>query len=172
VTPVLWRRATPADAAALSALGGATFLASFAHDHPGEALLTHIAKAHGLDYYRDALADPEQIAIIGETALGAPVAYALLTPPNLPVALEPGDYELKRIYLLGPWQSGGHGTALMEQVYTAAQERGTKRLLLAVYTQNEKAQAFYARQGFEQIGRTTFMVGDAAFEDLVYARKM
>jgi diamine N-acetyltransferase len=172
VTPIIWRRARPHDAAALSALGGATFLTSFAHDHPGAALLAHISNAHGVDYYRTALADPEQVAIIGETALGAPVGYALLTPPNLPVAPEPGDYELKRIYLLGPWQGGGHGSALMEQAYAAAHERRAKRLLLAVYPQNAQARRFYVRQGFEQIGRMTFMVGDVPFEDLVYARKM
>ncbi|HEX7783227.1 MAG TPA: GNAT family N-acetyltransferase [Sphingobium sp.] len=172
MTPVLWRRATPADAAALSALGGATFLTSFAHDHPGQALLAHIAKAHSLPYYQDALADPEQIVIIGETALGAPVGYTLLTPADLPVAPEPGDLEIKRIYLLAPWQSGGHGSTLMDEIYAVARERRATRLLLAVYEKNEHAQRFYARQGFSQIGRTTFMVGDTPFEDLVYARRM
>ena len=39
MTPILWRAAAPQDAAALSILGGATFLASFAHDHPGAALI-------------------------------------------------------------------------------------------------------------------------------------
>jgi len=39
MTPIHWRRAEPRDAAALSLLGGATFLASFAYDHPGDALM-------------------------------------------------------------------------------------------------------------------------------------
>lgn len=172
MTPVTWRRAVATDAPALSLLGGATFLASFAHDHPGAALITHARNAHGEDYYAKALADPEQVAILGETALGAPVGYALLTPSALPVAAEPDDYELKRIYLLGPWQGGGHGDALLDQAVTAARERGTRRLLLAVYPQNERARRFYARHGFAHIGRMTFMVGDTPFEDMIYARRL
>lgn len=172
MTPVIWRRAGPADAPALSLLGGATFLASFAHDHPGKGLIDHARNAHSEAYYDTALADPAQTAIIGETALGAPVGYALLTPPDLPVAPEQGDLELKRIYLLGPWQGGGHGDALLREAIAVARERATRRLLLAVYPQNDKARRFYARHGFVHIGRTTFFVGDVPFEDMIYARQL
>jgi ribosomal protein S18 acetylase RimI-like enzyme len=172
MTPILWRRALPTDAPALSLLGGATFLASFAHDHPGKGLIDHARNAHSEAYYDKALADPEQAVIIGETPLGAPVGYALLMPPDLPVEAQPGDYELKRIYLLGPWQGGGRGDELMEQAFGIARERQTRRLLLAVYPQNEKARRFYARHGFDHIGHTTFYVGDVPFEDLIYARTL
>ncbi|CAN5375420.1 GNAT family N-acetyltransferase [soil metagenome] len=172
MTPVHWRRAGAGDAPALSLLGGATFLASFAHDHPGIALVDHALNAHSQAFYTAALADPDQVVIIGETPLGAPVGYALLTRPTIPVEAAPADYELKRIYLLGPWQGGGLGEHLLGLAINAARERGTKRLLLAVYPQNEKARRFYARHGFEHIGRMTFMVGDVPFEDLVYARQL
>lgn len=170
MTPIDWRRGEPADAAALSLLGSATFLASFAHDHPGAALIAHARDAHSQAYYEGVLADPEKIVIMGETPLGAPVAYALLTPPDLPATPEPGDFELKRFYLLGPWQGNGNGDAMMDIALAAAHERGARRLLLAVYPQNERARRFYARHGFEQIGRMTFMVGDTPFDDLIYAR--
>ncbi len=172
-TPILWRLATSGDARALSALGGATFLAAFAHDHPGEALLDHIGKAHGIAYYEAALADPRQIALIGETPLGAPVGYALLTPPDLPVETDATrDIELKRIYLLGPWQGGGNGDRVMDMVIAQAKGRGAQRLLLAVYPQNERARRFYARHGFAHIGEMTFMVGSVPFRDLIYARDL
>jgi len=142
MTPVHWRRATERDAPALSLLGGATFLASFAHDHPGDALVAHARNAHSEAYYTAALRDPDQVVIIGETALAAPVGYALLMPADVPVPAEPGDYELKRIYLLGPWQGDGNGDALLTLAMDAARERGMKRLLLAVYPQNERARRF------------------------------
>jgi ribosomal protein S18 acetylase RimI-like enzyme len=171
--PIAWRKAEARDAPALSILGGATFLASFAHDHPGAALIDHIRKAHGEDYYRAAIADPRQCVLIGETPLGAPVGYALLTPPDLPVPTDDrDDLELKRIYLLGGWQGGGNGDALMALAAEEARDRGASRLLLAVYPQNERARRFYARHGFAQIGSMTFIVGDVPFEDLVYARAL
>ena len=160
-TPIHWRPAVASDAAALSILGGATFLASFAHDHPGE------------DYYRAALADPAQTILIGETPLGAPVGYALITPPDLPVPTDDRtDVELKRIYLLSGWQGGGNGDALMALVLAEARQRGARRLLLAVYPQNDRARRFYARHDFVEIGELTFMVGDVPFRDLVYARTL
>ncbi|BAV66291.1 GNAT family N-acetyltransferase [Sphingobium cloacae] len=170
MTPVHWRKAEPGDAPALSILGGATFLASFAHDHPGEALIDHIRSAHGEAFYRAALADPAQGILIGETPLGAPVGYAMLTPPDLPVERRPGDIELKRFYLLGDWQGKGNGDALMERAMGEARARGARRLLLAVYPANEKARRFYARHGFAEIGETVFMVGNRPFRDLIHAR--
>lgn len=173
MTPIVWRRGRAGDAAALSILGGATFLAAFAHDHPGRALIDHIRTAHGEDHYRAVLADPAQSVIIGETPLGAPVAYAVMAPPDLPVPHDPqADIELKRIYLLSGWQGGGNGAALMEQVVAIARAAGKARMLLAVYTANDRARRFYARQGFTEIGETVFMVGDVPFRDLVYARPL
>lgn len=164
--------ARPEDAAALSVLGGATFLSSFAHDHPGDALITHIRTAHSEDYYRAALADPGQRILIGETPFDAPVGYAMLTPPDLPVPTVEGDMEIKRIYLLAGWQGGGHGDALTAHIVEQAEACRAKRLLLAVYPQNDRARRFYARHGFQEIGETTFMVGDVPFRDLIYARTL
>lgn len=173
MTPIAWRWAEARDAPALSILGGATFLTSFAHDHPGAALTAHIRTAHGEAYYAAALADPTQTVMIGETPLGAAVGYAMITPPDLPIATDPAhDVELKRIYLLHGWQGGGHGDAIMALVVEEARRRGARRLLLAVYPQNERARRFYARHGFGEIGELTFMVGDVPFRDLIYARTL
>jgi diamine N-acetyltransferase len=170
--PIL-RRATAADAARLALLGGATFLASFAHDHPGDAIVAHVDAYHSRDFYTRLLEDPACAAWILETELGAPVGYALLTPPALDCTTEDHDLELKRIYLLGPWQSGGWGRKLMEAVEAEARSRGASRLFLCVYSVNHAAQRFYARNGFADTGcRQTFFVGDVPFEDLIWAKTL
>jgi diamine N-acetyltransferase len=167
------RRATPADAAALSVLGGATFLHAFAHDHPGEGLVTHITRSHSADYYADHLARSDETTWIVETPLGAPVGYAMLTPPEIEHPSDPEDLELKRLYLLGPWQSGGWGSRLIEAVESEARARGARRLFLCVYPQNHGARRFYARKGFADTGgRQTFMVGDVAFEDMIWVKPL
>lgn len=172
MTPVIWRRAGVHDADALALLGSATFLATFAFDHPGQPLVAHLRTEHSPEYYANALARPGVDIMMGETPLGAPVGYAMITPPSHPDLQQDGDIELKRIYLLGPWQGGGNGRQLLEQAFAIAAERGAKRMLLAVYENNEKALAFYERAGFAAIGNTVFMVGDVPFRDMVYARAL
>lgn len=170
--PLAWRRAGPDDARALSHLGRATFLATFAVDHPGGPLLDFLDEAHDAALYRQWLADPACHAIIGETPLGAPAGYALLTPPGHPHLARDGDIELKRIYLLPPWQGSGEAGTLMAHALEAGRTQGAARMLLAVYENNARARRFYERHGFARIGETIFMVGDVAFPDMVYARDL
>lgn len=170
MTPVVWRRAEPQDAEALAYLGAATFLTTFAFDHPGPPLIEHLRVEHSAAYYADKLEQPDVDILIGETPLGAPVGYVMMLPPSHPDLQQSGDIELKRIYLLGPWQGGGNGKALLDQAIQIAYSRKAKRILLSVYEVNSRAIAFYERAAFSQIGETVFMVGDMPFRDLVYAR--
>lgn len=172
MTPIFWRKAGPDDAAALAYLGAATFLSTFAFDHPGKPLIEHLDAEHSADYYAAKLAREDVDIILGETPLGAPVGYALLLPPEHPQFQREGDWELKRFYLLGPWQGGGNGRDLMARAIQVARDRGAQRLLLAVYESNTRAVAFYERAGFVHIGETVFMVGDVAFQDRVYAKDL
>ncbi len=168
---VTLRRAVFADAAKLSLVGGASFLESFAHDHPGNDMVDHIADRHSVDTYRAWLSDPDYILWIVEEAAGAPVGYAIIGPAELPGSVN-GDLEIKRIYMLYRWHGGGHGKALFDAICNEAGMRGGSRLILAVYSANILAQKFYARQGFTKIGETQFAVGSARFTDYVMARPL
>lgn len=167
------RRAVPGDAARLALLGGATFLHAFAHDHPGDALAAHVATEHSPAWYAAALASADTAIWIVETPLAAPIGYAVLTPPTAIPDARPGDLELKRIYLLAPWQGGGWGKRLIRAVEEEARARGGSRLLLCVYSVNVDAQRFYERHGFGDTGRRlAFMVADTAFVDLLFAKPL
>ena len=162
------RRATLADAAKLSLVGGASFLESFADDHPGDDLVNHVYDRHSVAAYQNWLSDPAYALWIVEETLGAPVGYALFGPGELPGAVA-GDCEIKRIYVLRRWHGGGFGKRLFQSCTEEARERGAGRMLLAVYTANLMAQQFYTRQGMTVIDETRFMVGTTEFTDLVMA---
>jgi hypothetical protein len=117
------RRAGPADAARLSLIGGATFLEAYGSDHPGDALIAHIEAQHSAAWYRRMLADPACAAWVLEAGWGAQAGYAVLTLPDLACETGARDVELKRLYLLGGWQSGGWGGLLLGLVETEAAAR-------------------------------------------------
>ena len=165
------RRATLADATKLSLVGGASFLESFADDHPGDDLVNHVRDRHSVATYQNWIGDPAYALWIVEEALGAPVGYAMLGPGELPGATM-NDFEIKRIYVLRRWHGGGHGKRLFLECSKEARKRGAARLLLAVYTANQLAQQFYTRQGMSVIGETVFMVGKTEFTDLVMAMNL
>ena len=172
MTPIIWRDADMGDTEALAYLGAATFMATFAFDHPGQPMMEHLRQEHSAEYYAQALRNPATDLLMGETPLGAPVGYAMITQAAHPDLQQEGDLELKRIYLLGPWQGSGNGKGLLELVFAVAEKRRAKRLLLSVYEKNVRAIGFYERAGFAAIGETVFMVGPVPFRDLVYARNI
>lgn len=163
------RACGPADATALSLVAQATFLESYADALPGADIVDHCEHQHAAARYAEWLADPAHRLWIAETATGAPIGYVMLSPPDLPVPLEPGDLELKRIYLLSRFHGSGLGARMMATAREAAAQAGARRLLLGVYQLNARAIAFYARQGFAEAGVRKFVVGANTYDDLVLA---
>ena len=103
----------------------------------------------------------------------APVGYTVLTAPNdLPVAEQPGDVELRRIYTLLTAKGSGLGAALMARVLADVAALGARRVLLGVYGGNARARTFYERQGFVVVGTRRFQVGATLCDDYVYARSL
>jgi ribosomal protein S18 acetylase RimI-like enzyme len=165
------RLATPADAAALSLVGSATFLETFANLHSAADILAHCQRNHSVEVYSRWLAQPRAAAWLLEAQPGdAPVGYAVMAPADVPVPdPRPDDLELKRIYLLQPFQGGGWGRRLMDAVVERARSLGSQRLLLGVWTVNEDALRFYARYGFTRAGERTFWIGDRQCADHLLA---
>ncbi|WP_447929563.1 N-acetyltransferase family protein [Sphingopyxis fribergensis] len=163
------REAGTDDASALALIGAATFLETFAGILDGDAIVGHCAAQHSQAAYLTYFADGGRAWIAEAQPGGAPIGFALVGKPDLAAALE-GDIELKRIYSLSRFHGSGLGAALMKQVLEAA--HGHRRLLLGVYAQNERALAFYRKQGFADLGRRQFNVGGKLYDDLVLARPL
>ncbi|MDE3104248.1 MAG: GNAT family N-acetyltransferase [Acidobacteriota bacterium] len=165
------RRAVPGDEYALSLLGSATFLEAFVGFLQGADLLAHCQHQHATHIYAEWLASAH--AHIGLAELqAAPVGYAVLCQPDLPVPLHAGDMELKRFYVLHRLQRSGLGATLMNWAIEQSQASGAGRLLLGVNAQNEKAISFYTRHGFSSVGTRSFRVGNSLNHDLVLARTL
>lgn len=162
------RSAGPDDVAALSLVGGATFLESFAGMIRGAAIIEHCARQHSVQAYQ-LYFDKGARIWLAETLTGAPIGYAMLTEPDLPGAAH-GDVELKRIYLLSRFHGDGLGAALMQTAITGS--AGFSRLVLGTARDNARANAFYRKHGFTQINERQFDVGGTLYDDVVLAKPL
>lgn len=167
------RPCTPGDAVALSTVAAATFLETYAGIVEGRDILHHCQTTHAVAAYEALLADPARRLFLAEMEPGgAPVGFILVSPPDLPTPTGEGDIELTRIYLLHRFHGTGLGRRLLDTAVATAREAGARRLLLAVYSRNERADAFYRRNGFSQVGTRIFHVGDNGYDDYILARDL
>jgi ribosomal protein S18 acetylase RimI-like enzyme len=163
----------PEDALALSTVASATFLETYAGIIDGGDILAHCRTQHAVEAYARWLADTATPLLLAVVDPGAcPVGYAMLSPPDLPVLTGEGDVELKRIYVLHRFHGDGVGLALLNAAVDSARAAGARRMLLGAYGGNDRAIAFYRRNGFTQIGTRVFHVGDNDYDDVVLARDL
>ncbi len=165
------RQAVPGDGPALSVLGSATMLETYADKVPGADILAHCSNHHSVVTYEAWLADPGVTTWLAESATGAPVGYLVLMPTIL-AAASPADLEVQRIYVLSSFHGAALGHALMRLAIAEAASHGAPRLVLGVMKANTRAVAFYKRQGFRVIGARSFTVGASTFDDHVMGRSV
>jgi GNAT superfamily N-acetyltransferase len=167
----LIRRAVPADAEALSAIGAATFSETFAHLYPPQDLQDFLGSAYGVERARQDLADPAFAAWLVE-ADGRTVGHALAGPCHLPHPdVTPQCGELHRLYLLRAHQGGGAGSRLLAETLAWLEKDGPRTLWLGVWSQNHGAQRLYARNGFAKVGEYAFAVGQTRDHEFIFRRQ-
>lgn len=164
------RPAVPGDEYALGVVGAATFLESYSETIPGPDLIAHCQNQHAPDVYKGYITsnDPNYACWIAEhSGTKAPIGYAVTSAVEAPTKGEPGDIELKRIYVFSKYHGTGTGRELMLAALAHARDIGARRMLLGTYDQNHRAVAFYEQAGFEKIGDRKFPVGSQVFNDIV-----
>ena len=194
------RRATPADAEALSYLSRTCFTQTFGHLYAPSDLDAFLDEAYSPTVLRAELEDSERATWLlfdepvdeagatlssadhpgrpepGDEAPAssvshAPIGYVTACPAHLPHPdVAPGDGEVQRLYILQGHQGGGRGTALLRTALDWLERDGPRTIWIGVWSENYGAQRFYARHGFEIVGDYSFMVGDHADHELITRR--
>lgn len=164
------RRATVDDAPTLSALAARTFTETFGHLYPPQDLQAFLEEAYTVERQRVILAHPDYAVWLLELD-GEAVGHAAAGPCGLPHPdVQPGDGELKRLYLVKTQQSCGWGSRLLETALAWLEREGPRTLWLGVWSENFGAQRFYTRYGFEKAGEYLFPVGDTQDLEFILRR--
>ncbi|MFC8500734.1 GNAT family N-acetyltransferase [Pedococcus sp. NPDC057267] len=171
------RAATADDAETLHTVAAATFaLACPPHVTP-ESVATFVADVLSVDCFQRYLADPARDLFLAEDANG-PAGYAMLVDgepadPDVRAALRlRPTAELSKIYVLPGHHGAGVSRLLMQTVLDSAAGRGAAGVWLGVNQLNERAQRFYRKSGFEQVGTKRFLVGARYEDDYVFERAL
>jgi GNAT superfamily N-acetyltransferase len=167
--PIL-RRAVPADAETLAALGAATFTETFGHLYPSKDLADFLSRAHSLERARSDIGNTSNVVWLVEVE-SETVGYALAGPCELPHSeVAAGDGELKRLYLLRRAQNGGLGGLLFETALAWLLAAGPRAIWIGVWSENFGAQRLYRRWGFDKIGEYGFAVGQTIDREFILRR--
>jgi len=166
------RRGNAGDAGLLYELGARTFSETFAADNTPENMAAYLAAAFSPAQQAAELADPTALIQIAETR-GVAIGYSMLRSGNVPAGVT-GDnpIELVRLYVSRESLGSGVGAALMRACIEETQQRGYGTLWLGVWEHNARAQAFYRRWNFHDVGTHVFQLGDDPQTDILMQRSI
>ena len=164
------RLAETEDAAALSALGRATFTGAFGFLYKPEDLSLFFDKNHSVDVYAQRLSDPARRVWVLEGDEKILLGYASVGPCGLPVPNMPERAgELERFYIRHGHQGGGYGGRMLE-LALAWLDKQYEYTYLSVFYANHGAQRLYKRFGFRIIHEYRYMVGNQADPEYIMER--
>jgi ribosomal protein S18 acetylase RimI-like enzyme len=155
-----------ADVPALAAMARESFVATFGTLYTPANLDHFLTRVLSEAALGAEVADPAFTFRIARDA-GRIAGFVKLGPRGIPIAVDDA-IELRQLYVLAEWQGSGVAATLMDWALGEARARAAKAVLLTVYTDNIRAQRFYQRYGFRDVGRYDFPVGDQIDEDRIY----
>lgn len=139
-----------------------------------ENIAAFIADTLSEDRFREYLTDPQRIVLV---ARGSSITgYAMLirgVPDDDDVqraVTQRPALELSKIYVHPTHHGGDTARALMTAALAAAVKSGAHCLWLGVNQDNQRAQRFYAKNGFAIAGTKTFRLGTGVENDYVMVR--
>lgn len=158
--------AVAADTDQLATLAAQTFPlacpASVAPEHVAAFVDAHLSPNRFAEY----LTDPQR-AILAARRNGRIVGYAML------VRSAPGEpVELSKLYTLSDFHGTGVAAALMTAALARAAAWGARQVWLGVNQKNQRAQRFYAKNGFAVSGTRTFQLGPHLEDDYIMTREV
>lgn len=164
------RRGKVTDAAMLAELGARTFSETFAVDNSAEDMSDYLAAAFSTAQQSAELADASSLFLIAETN-GVAVGYAMLRSGTALDNIQGGrPIEIVRLYVLQERLGSGVGAALMQECIHEAKLQGYETLWLGVWEHNARAQAFYRKWNFHEVGTHIFQLGNDPQTDLLMQR--
>jgi RimJ/RimL family protein N-acetyltransferase len=166
--PVHVRLGRPSDAEALSSFARAAMLRAFGPPHNVQANIdAYVDQALSPALQAAELSDPKRQVFIAERSGSEEIiGFALIRDekPTDECVSDPKAVEVQRLYGVGV------GALLLSRCLDHALWLGRRSSWLGVWERNERAQAFYKRWGFKDVGAHEFKLGQEMQTHRVFER--
>ncbi len=157
---MILRNAYPHDASALAALGRESFRAAFEHLYTPQDLQSFLDGAYSEKIVADEISSPRLRHQLAEDGSGlAGFCKLSLDSPYGAHSDAINAIVLGQLYTAAGRTGEGIGASLMAWALAEARQRRAGAVQLSVWAENKRAQAFYARYGFNKIADIDFWVG-------------
>jgi ribosomal protein S18 acetylase RimI-like enzyme len=170
--PFVIRPAAVGDAEALAALAEKTFRDAFAADNDPGDMDEHCRRSFSPAIQREQIADPLIVTLVAIHGQGHMAGFAQLRPGSPAQGFAPEPIELWRFYVDAAYHGRGLAQQLMDAMLEAAAQRGARTIWLGVWERNGRAQNFYRKSGFVDIGSHGFTLGSDPQTDRLMARSI
>jgi ribosomal protein S18 acetylase RimI-like enzyme len=164
------RRATTADAQALSGLSATLFPLGCPANTKPEDLAEYIRRELTTERFRAFLEDHRHV-ILAASVSNKLAGYAFIArvsaPPHMQLS---AGLELRKFYIDAAYHGRGVANALMKEVLAIAANEREGALWLSVFSGNERAISFYKKWGFRIAGTQDFVVGADCQQDYLMQR--
>lgn len=164
------RVATPADIAALAEFAARNFSLTFTHYTP-EDLAAHLEKTCSEAYFAAALQTPTTTTLVAtdnRRLIGYTMVGRVILPAPSPV--DARACEIYRLYVAPEYHGQKIGQALLAAVFASPIARVAPAVYLSVWSENHKAQQFYAKQGFAAVGEYLYPVGAHLDQEIILCK--
>lgn len=169
---ILPRRATAADAEALSLLAEYTFRATFAMANTPDDMDLHCRTNYRPEIQAREITAPDRITLLCEDR-GELIGFAQLHWGDAPACVAgEARAEIQRLYVASQWHGKGVAQSLMDACLHELRVRGVDVVWLGVWEHNPRAISFYEKFAFVTVGEHVFALGTDPQRDIVMCRQV
>ncbi|MCY7376653.1 MAG: GNAT family N-acetyltransferase [Pyrinomonadaceae bacterium] len=168
------RRGVLAEAVTLAPFAVQIFNDTFAGNplNAPEDMHAYISEFMSVEAFEAEFQDADSIFFIAEAG-DAMIGYAKLQENSIEECVSGANpIELQRLYVATDFHGTGIAGALMNECFAEAARKNYQTMWLGVWEHNFRAQKFYEKLGFRQVGTHVFQLGADAQIDWVMERKL
>lgn len=168
------RRALASDAAALAQLAEQTFVATYGPHCDPTMVHEHCQKNFGMSQQLAEIQNANGITLLqfaGDELIGFAQMKQSDLPPCVQAVSQVKTICLHRYYIKQTWHGKGVAVVLLEQAIAFAKASGAQAMWLGMWRHNQRAFAFYRKQGFHLVGEMEYVFGSQTELDQVLLKQ-